>query len=154
TVAVFALSTIVTALSSASSSTTPRAVPLISTDRSAQTSISVFIGAFLFSIVGIIGLSAGIYSEAGRLLLFVVTLGVVVLVVGALIRWIGRVSATGRVAETIERAGEAAEKAFAKVPGDGLLGCRTLTGPPRGDPVFDNKIGYVQHVDVAQLQDI
>src|SRR5690606_18183982 len=107
TVAVFALSTIVTALSSASSSTTPRAVPLISTDRSAQTSISVFIGGFLFSIVGIIGLSAGIYSEAGRLLLFVVTLGVVALVVGALIRWIGQISAIGRVAETIERAGEA-----------------------------------------------
>src|SRR5690606_5779125 len=57
TVAVFALSTMVSALSSASASTSPRAMPLITGDRSAQTSISVFIGAFLFSIVGIIGLS-------------------------------------------------------------------------------------------------
>ncbi|MCS6762440.1 MAG: hypothetical protein MO846_11160 [Candidatus Devosia symbiotica] len=44
---------------------------------------------FPVSIVGIIGLSAELYSEASRLFLFAVTLGVVVLVVMALIRWIG-----------------------------------------------------------------
>lgn len=153
TVAVFALSTIVSALSSASQQTTPRAVPLIVGDRSAQTSISVFIGAFLFSIVGIIGLSAGIYSEAGRLLLFVVTLGVVVLVVAALIRWIGQISAIGRVAATLNRAGEAAERAFRTVPGKGLLGCRELSGEPSGDPIFSRKTGYVQHIDIGRLQD-
>lgn len=152
TVAVFALSTIVGALASASSSTTPRAVPLIVGDRSAQTSISVFIGAFLFSIVGIIGLSAGIYSEAGRLLLFAVTLAVVVLVVAALIRWIGQMSAIGRVGETIERAGEAAERAFRAVPGQGLFGCRPLDGAAAGAPVFSPSIGYVQHIDIGRLQ--
>ncbi|QYO77934.1 DUF2254 domain-containing protein [Devosia salina] len=154
TVAVFALSTIVSALSSASSQTTPRAVPLIVGDRSAQTSISVFIGAFLFSIVGIIGLSAGIYSEAGRLLLFAVTLGVVVLVVAALIRWIGQISAIGRVGETVERAGEAAERAFRSVPGRGLLGCRPLEAEAEGEAVFSRKIGYVQHIDTGRLQDL
>lgn len=154
TVAVFALSTIVSALASASSQTSPRAVPLIVGDRSAQTSISVFIGAFLFSIVGIIGLSAGIYSEAGRLLLFVVTLIVVVLVVAALIRWIGQISAIGRVGETVERAGEAAERAFAAVPGRGLLGCRPLEGEPGGKPVFARQIGFVQHVDAGRLQEL
>ena len=154
TVAVFALSTIVSALASASSQTSPRAVPLIVGDRSAQTSISVFIGAFLFSIVGIIGLSAGIYSEAGRLLLFAVTLVVVVLVVAALIRWIGQMSAIGRVSETVERAGEAAESAFAAVPGQGLLGCRALAGPPKGEPVFARQIGFVQHVDTGRLQEL
>lgn len=153
TVAVFALSTIVSALSSASQQTTPRAVPLIVGDRSAQTSISVFIGAFLFSIVGIIGLSAGIYSEAGRLLLFVVTLAVVVLVVAALIRWIGQISAIGRVAATLDRAGEAAERAFRTVPGKGLLGCRELSGEPSGDPIYSRKTGYVQHIDIGRLQD-
>lgn len=154
TVAVFALSTIVSALASASSQTTPRAVPLIVGDRSAQTSISVFIGAFLFSIVGIIGLSAGIYSEAGRLLLFVVTLGVVVLVVAALIRWIGQMSAIGRVGETVERAGEAAERSFRAVPGQGLMECRPLEESAVGDPVFSNKIGFVQHIDLGRLQDL
>ncbi|MHA6298136.1 DUF2254 domain-containing protein [Devosia sp. CAU 1758] len=154
TVAVFSLSTIVSALSSASASTTPRAVPLIVGDRSAQTSISVFIGAFLFSIVGIIGLSANIYSEAGRLLLFAVTLAVVVLVVAALIRWIGQMSSIGRVGETVSKVGTATEKAFKTVPGEGLLGCRPLDGEPSGEPVFSRKTGYVQHIDLSRLQEL
>lgn len=154
TVAVFALSTIVSALSSASSSTTPRAVPLIVGDRSAQTSISVFIGAFLFSIVGIIGLSAGIYSEAGRLLLFVVTLAVVALVVMALLRWIGQISAIGRVGQTIERTEEAAARAFRTVSGEGYMGCQPLEDAPQGERIFAGEIGYVQHIDVGWLQDL
>lgn len=154
TVAVFSLSTIVSALSSASASTTPRAVPLIVGDRSAQTSISMFIGAFLFSIVGIIGLSANIYSEAGRLLLFAVTLAVVVLVVAALIRWIGQMSSIGRVGETISKVGSATEKSFRTVPGDGLLGCRRLSGKPSGEPVFTHRTGYVQHIDLSRLQEL
>jgi uncharacterized membrane protein len=154
TVAVFALSTIVSALATASSQTSPRAVPLIVGDRSAQTSISVFIGAFLFSIVGIIGLSAGLYSEAGRLLLFVVTLGVVVLVVAALIRWIGQMSAIGRVDETVKRAGEAAENAFRSVPGQGLLGCSALDRAPEGEPLFAPSIGFVQHIDTPRLEEL
>lgn len=151
TVAVFALSTIVSTLASASSATTPRAVPLIVGDRSAQTSISVFIGAFLYAIVGIIGLSAGLYSDTGRLLLFVVTLVVVVLVVAALIRWIGQISAIGRVAETIDRAAAATEAAFRAAGGKGLMGCRENTGPVRGAPIHAQAIGYVQHIDLGQL---
>lgn len=154
TVAVFALSTMVSALASASAATTPRAVPLIVGDRSAQTSISVFIGAFLFSIVGIIGLSAGLYSDTGRLLLFVVTLLVVVLVVGALIRWIGQISAIGRVSETIERAADAAAKAFRLAGEEGRMGCAAALDIPAGDPVYARQIGYVQHIDLPRLDDL
>jgi uncharacterized membrane protein len=152
TVAVFALSTIVSALSTASSSATPRAVPLIVGDRSAQTSISVFIGAFLFSIVGIIGLNAGFYSEAGRLLLFAVALLVVVLVVAALIRWIGQISAIGRVVETINRVESATDEAFAALASNPGFGCMLPTGEPRGRALGNDRIGYVQHVDAARLQ--
>ena len=154
TVSVFALSTIVSALSSASSSTTPRAVPLIVGDRSAQTSISVFIGAFLFSIVGILGLSAGIYSEAGRLFLFMVTLAVVVLVVTALIRWIGQISAIGRVGQTIDRVELATKQAFETLSQHALFDCNLLEGDPRGEKVLADKLGYVQHLDAARLQTI
>lgn len=154
TVAVFALSTMVSALSSASDSTTPRAVPLIVGDRSAQTSISVFIGAFLFSIVGIIGLNSGFYSEAGRLFLFIVTLVVVVLVVAALIRWIGQISAIGRVAQTIDRVEEATSNAFAALKEHRYFDCLPQNGPVSGDPVVAESIGYVQHIDAARLQEI
>ena len=154
TVAVFALSTMVSALSSASDSTTPRAVPLIVGDRRAQTSISVFIGAFLFSIVGIIGLNSGFYSEAGRLFLFVVTLVVVVLVVAALIRWIGQISAIGRVAQTIDRVEEATRKSFAALAAHPSFDCVRQDSPVDGAPVAANGIGYVQHIDTARLQEV
>jgi uncharacterized membrane protein len=152
TVAVFALSTVVSAFSGASAATTPRAVPLIAGDLRAQTSISVFIGAFLFSIVGIIGLSVGIYSEAGRLFLFVVTLGVVVLVVTSLIRWIGQISAIGRVGYTIsavETATRGAIETMAEFP---FLGGQRLEGEPAGEPIPAPHSGYVQHCDLPGLQ--
>ncbi|SMQ61080.1 Uncharacterized membrane protein [Devosia lucknowensis] len=154
TVAVFALSTVVGAFSAASNSTTPRAVPLIAGDLRAQTSISVFIGAFLFSIVGIIGLSAGLYSEAGRLFLFIVTLGVLILVVAALIRWIGQISAIGRVSHTIGVVEGATRDALKVMREHPLLDCRRLDGEPEGEPIAPERPGYVQHCDAGALQDL
>lgn len=151
-VAVFALSSLVSALSSASASTSPRAVALIVGDRGAQTSISVFIGAFLFSILAIVGLSAGIYSSAGRLFLFAVTLCVLVLVVVALIRWIAQISDIGRVGHTIDRVEAATAKAFANLQEHPLFDCRPLEGAARGRPVCSTKLGYVQHFDAEVLQ--
>lgn len=152
TVSVFALSTLVSALSSASASTSPRAVPLIVGDRAAQTSISVFIGAFLFSILAILGLSAGIYSSASRLLLFSVTLAVVALVIVALIRWIAQISDIGRVGHTIERVEKATAAALGRLSDHPLYDCRALDGQPKGKAVCADRLGYVQHFDAARLQ--
>jgi uncharacterized membrane protein len=152
TVSVFALSTLVSALSSASASTSPRAVSLIVGDRAAQTSISVFIGAFLFSILAILGLSAGIYSSASRLLLFSVTLGVVALVIVALIRWIAQISDIGRVGHTIDRVENATATALTRLVDHPLYDCRRLEGDPGGEPVLAETVGYVQHFDAARLQ--
>ncbi len=152
TVAVFALSTLVSALSSASAATSPRAVSLIIGDRGAQTSISVFIGAFLFSILAILGLSAGIYSSAGRLLLFSVTLAVVAVVIAALIHWIAQISNIGRVGQTIDRVEEATAEALQTFEDHPLFDGRLLEGEPTGRPVFAGKLGYVQHFDAARLQ--
>jgi uncharacterized membrane protein len=152
TVAVFALSTVVSAFAAASSATTPRAVPLIAGDMQAQASISVFIGAFLYSIVGIIGLSAGLYSDAGRLFLFVVTLGVLVLVVTSLIRWIGHISVIGRVGHTIGVVEDATRRALSAMSEHPLLDCLPLEGEPQGEKVSAEKPGYVQHCDAGALQ--
>lgn len=152
TVSVFALSTLVSALSAASASTSPRAVSLIAGDRAAQTSISVFIGAFLFSILAILGLSAGIYSSAGRMLLFSVTLVVVALVIAALIRWIAQISDIGRVRHTIERVEIATADAIATLSHHPLFGCRCANGEPEGEAIHADQSGYVQHFDPVQLQ--
>jgi len=152
TVSVFALSTLTAALSSASASTTPRAAQLIVGDRSAQTSISVFIGAFLFAILAILGLSAGIYSSAGRMLLFSVTLGVVALVIVALIRWIAQISDIGRVGHTVDRVEAATADALRTLNEHPLFDCRLLKGEPEGVAIGTDKLGYIQHFDAKRLQ--
>src|SRR5690606_34869621 len=106
----------------------------------------------LFSIVGIIGLSIGIYSEAGRLFLFVVTLGVVVLVVTSLIRWIGQISAIGRVGYTIGAVEKATRDAINVMTEFPFLGGNRLEGEGRGEPIPAPRSGYVQHCDMPALQ--
>ncbi len=72
--------------------------------------LATFIGSFLFSLVGIIALITGAYGETGRLVLFLVTIGVIILVVVTLLRWIDHLSRLGSVTETTERV----EKATAR----------------------------------------
>jgi uncharacterized membrane protein len=155
TVAVFALSTLVSLLANASHTGSPRAVPLIVEDRRAQTSISVFLGAFLFSIVGIIGLSGEIYSTSGRLILFGATVFVVLAIVFALIRWIGQISVIGRVGETTDRVEKATERALQRLGPAALYGCRKGTSvPTAGAAVRAERIGFVQHFDKQALQEV
>lgn len=87
-VAIFSLSTMVSALRSASSSATPRARALLVEDAAAQNAISTFIGAFMFSLLGVIGTRLDLYSPAGRVILFGLTVLLVLIVVATLIRWL------------------------------------------------------------------
>ncbi len=56
---------------------------LITEDRAAQAPISIFIDAFLVSVVGIVALYSRFYSRSERLILFVVTILVQVVLIGA-----------------------------------------------------------------------
>lgn len=151
-VVTFSLSAIVSVLAAAAQAATPRATGLLIEDAGLQRTLSVFVGAFLFSIVALVGSVGGVYSDAGRLLLFAATVVLIAVVVGTLLRWIDRVSRLGRMGEIIDRTEEAtasALKDFARRPG---LGAAVRDGPaPPGYPVFASAIGYVQHMDVGQL---
>lgn len=152
TVAVFSLSTVVAAYGAAASSATPRATRLLQSDTGAQNALGTFIGAFLFSLAGIIALSTGLYGTSGRLLLFVITLIVVAIVVTTFIGWIDRLSRLGRMDETIDRVADATERAldaFAASPTMGAQPSRILPGG--SVPVPSARTGYLQHVDIAAL---
>ncbi|WP_375264017.1 DUF2254 domain-containing protein [Palleronia sp.] len=152
-VATFALGTMVSALFGAAQGSSPRAVRLIAEDRSAQAPISIFIGSFLFSIVGIIALSSGFYSAPGRLILFGATILVVILLVGALIRWINKIPSIGQVGETIKRVEAATSEAFAEIAHQPLFGCLPATpAAENGSPLHAAKVGYVQHFRPDELQ--
>ncbi|WP_430512581.1 DUF2254 family protein [Pannonibacter phragmitetus] len=156
-VTTFSLSIMVSAYSAAASSTTPRANKLMLRDNTSQNALSVFIGAFLFSLAGIIGLSSGLYGDGGRLVLFLATLGVVVLIVVVLIGWINYLSRLGRVGETIdlvERATAGAMRSRCLAPC--LGGCKVSAGAAlsSGKPLLSPVIGYIQYIDMAGLSRI
>jgi uncharacterized membrane protein len=154
-VTTFSLSTMVASYSAASSSATPRAATLLIEDSGSQQALASFIGAFLFSIVGLIALSTGIYGDSGRLILFAATILVIVMIVVTLLRWIDQLSRLGRLTETIdrvERATREAMQSLAKAP--------RLHGAPYGEvpedavAVQSKHIGYVTYIDISRLQDL
>jgi uncharacterized membrane protein len=151
-VATFSLSTMVSAYAAASSGTTPRATRLWIEDTTAQTALSTFIGAFLFSIVGLIALSTGIYQDEGRALLFVVTVVMIGIVVATLLNWIDRLSNFGRSGETINRVEDATRKALLERLKQPFLGGTPCTQiPESARPVVATEIGYVRVVDMERL---
>lgn len=153
-VTTFSLSIAVTAFNAAAGSATPRATALLQEDRTTQNVLATFLGAFLFALVGVIALQAGLFDARGRLLLFIATLAVVVLVVVALIRWIGHLMAFGRMGDTLDRVEQAATAALAQRLENPYLGGRPLLAgaKPEGRPVRAGCTGFVQHIDMGALE--
>ena len=157
-VTTFSLNVMVTAYGSATSNVTPRATKLLRQDSTTQNALGAFIGAFLFSLVGIIALGTGLYGDRGRLVLFAVTLAVVAFVITAMLRWIDHLSGLGRVGETariVEETTRAALLDRAAAPTLGARACDPayMTSSDH-EPVTTRRIGYVQHVDLERLSAI
>lgn len=158
-VTIFSLSTMVSAYIAASNNVSPRAIRLLTEDGTAHNALGTFIGAFLFSLVGIIALSTGVYGEEGRLVLFVVTLVVIAFVIGTLLRWIDHVSKLGQVAQTTDRIERATTQAMRTRHENPYLGGQPLlpdcsTIPSHAVPIYPVGVGYVQHLDVEALSEL
>ncbi|MCV0397397.1 MAG: DUF2254 domain-containing protein [Rhizobiaceae bacterium] len=157
-VTTFSLSTMVSAYSAATSNVTPRATKLLIEDSTAQNVLATFVGSFLFSLVSLITLSMGAYGERGRVVLFVVTIGVVLLIVITLLRWIDYLLRFGRVGETTAVVEDAAEAALRARHENQYLGGTPLRSaddiPAAAVPVNADRIGYVQYVDMSALNEV
>lgn len=154
TVTTFSLNVMVSAYSAVTNSATPRAADLLRDDATTQNVLGTFIGSFLYSLVGIIALSAGAYGEQGRVALFVVTIGVIFLIVATLLRWIDYLTSLGRVGETVNRVEDATLKALLPRVDEPYLGARPLRDthvPPTAEPAYSRNVGYVRHIDVEAL---
>ncbi len=154
-VTTFSLSIAVSAFAAAASEATPRATKLLQQDNTTQNVLATFLGAFVFSLVGIIALQAGLYDGRGRLVLYLVTAGVVVLVVAALLRWISHLMSFGRMADTLDRVEVAATRALEnRIATPYLCGCPLEGDPPaHARPLSAGTVGYVQNVDMAALSE-
>lgn len=154
-VATFSLSVMVTAYGNISSSATPRASRLVVENQDAQRAVATFIGAFLYSIVGIIALTISAYGSSGRFVLFLVTIAVVIVIVVTLIRWVDQLGNLGRVGQTIaqiEKETERILESFRLRPRSGASPQPVHGG--RDVPLCANRVGYFSFVDVPALDQI
>ncbi|MCM8558150.1 DUF2254 domain-containing protein [Sphingomicrobium sediminis] len=155
-VTTFSLTAMVTAFSGASQNGTPRATELLVEDAAAQNALSTFLGAFLFSIVGLIALKANLYGGEGRAVLLAGTVGVIVWISIVLLRWIGQLSNFGRVSDTIARVERKARDALEDYEGPLTItgeGCRRAPGHAPFQVHSDEAL-YVAHVDRHRLSEL
>ncbi len=157
-VTTFSLNIMVSAYSAASEGVTPRATKLLMEDSTTQNALATFLGSFLFSLVGIIALGIDAYHEQARIYLFIVTMIVIVMIILTLLRWIQHLSVLGRVSETTSKVERALLSAIQIRGNEPWLGARPWSHPehkPRGSkPISNQKIGYLQHIDMHHLNGI
>ena len=152
TVATFSLTTMVSAFGNASSSATPRVTQLLLEDQTAQRSLATFIGAFLYSIVGIVALATKSYGEQGRFILFISTILVIIVIVVTFFRWISKLSTLGLMNENIYRVKEATKKA--------ILSYAQILQPQTGEeksyfiPLYNKNTGYVVSINFKALDEL
>ena len=151
----FSVSAVVTAVSSVSNSTTPRASRLILGDRTTQTVLASFIAAFIYSMIAILALEAFSFDKVGRFIIFIGLVVIVGWVLAAFVRWIDHVTKLGRVETGVEKIVTAA---FAGVtPANvGAWGARIYDGstPAAAAIVAADRVGYVTHLHTKGLQDL
>jgi uncharacterized membrane protein len=154
-VAIFSLGILAASLRSASDGATPRVRPLLAEDPTARNAISTFIGGFVFAVVGIVILSTGYYSDAAKVLVFGITCVLILALIVALVRWIGRLSRLGGMSESVDLAEEATRRALLDLAAEPFLG-GTPAKPSfsQGHAVRARAPGFVQAIDINDLADL
>lgn len=157
-VTIFSVSTMVGAYSSATNNVTPRATKLLLEDKLSHNALSTFIGSFIFSIVGIIALKAGVYGQSGQFILYIVTIVLISIIIVTMFTWIDYLSKLGRVHETIRKVEQATQEALQEHIERPYLGGvpleNALSNTSGLQAVCSAEIGYLQHVDMSSLNSI
>ncbi|WP_062526142.1 DUF2254 domain-containing protein [Demequina rhizosphaerae] len=151
-VTTFSLTVMVSAYATAATVSTPRATQLLVQDQTSQHALATFLGAFVYSIVGIAALSTGYYGEEGRIVLYAGTLVVIAIVVLTLLRWIQHLVDFGRMSDVLDRV----ERAACDAATDAALhphlgGAAPVAVPPQAWAVTAAEPGVVTHLDMAAL---
>lgn len=152
-ISIFAVASMLSAFSSASNTATPRSFKIVVTDDVSQNALSIFIGAFIFSIVATIALDNGYYDKAGRFILFLFTLLLFTVVILTFLRWVNRISRLGRLEHTINQIEEVVSKSMSTYIDHPYLQAHPIKGVFHdGKAVYANSVGYVQHLNLGALQ--
>ena len=129
----------------------PRAFPLIVADVS-QNALSIFVGAFIYAITALSATSNDYFGRPGRFTLFILTLLTMFVVVLVFVRWVDSIARLGRLGAVIDKVEQATLQSIERRRSAPWLGGVPLLGAPAGRPVHSERIGSLQHVDIAALQ--
>lgn len=151
-VATFAVASMVAAYVSTGQSATARAFPLVVADDVSQNALSIFIGAFIFSIVALSASTNDYFGKAGRFTLFVLTLLVLATVVLVFVRWVDSIARLGRLGAVMATVEEATRQSIQRRRRHPHLGGMAADGPPCGQAFRAPESGYLQRIDMAALQ--
>lgn len=152
-VATFSLGAMVQAYATAASSATPRATQILIDDAFTQNVISTFLGAFVFSILGILALSLDFYSRGGEFVLVIASSIVILLVITGLFGWLDHLANLVRLGEVAKKILGRAEEAIRTRAAAPRLG--GIEPGARGNPQFPvhpEETGYIRHIDPYRLQ--
>ena len=125
-VTTFSLTIMVASRRSVSSLWTPRAHQVMLQDTTTHTVLATFVGAYIYAIIVIVLRQTQVFLGEELLVLFAVTLGVVVLVLFAMVRWILHLELLGSLIETAQRIEDQAQSAYDLRGKRAHLGCSRL----------------------------
>ena len=155
-VATFSLGTMVQGYAAAANTATPRATRVLIEDPFSQNMLSTFLGAFVFSMVGLFAESFGYYGSEGEVVMLAAAGIVIVLVIGALFACVDHLANMVRLGATVTKIETRAEEVLRARAANPYLG----GVPPDADApltnwaIFPGATGYVQHIDTQALQRI
>jgi uncharacterized membrane protein len=154
-VATFSLGTMVQAFGAAASLATPRATRVLIDDPFSQRVLSTFLGAFVFSIVGLFAQSFGYYSHAGEAVMLLAAGVVITLVITTLFGWLDHLANMIRLGDIIAKVENRAERVLRdRAASPRMGGVAPDDAPPLNWTIAANEADYVRHLDMAALQEI
>jgi uncharacterized membrane protein len=154
-IASFSLGAMVSATTAAATIATPRASRILIDDPLAQSALATFVGAFVFAVVALGGLSLGYYGDESRVLLLFATAAVFAAVIMTLFGWVDYLANLVRLGAVLNKVEARAEQALADRREAPRLGGRpVVAGGAAVHPVPGDQLGYITGIDVADLQRI
>lgn len=147
-VTIFSITVMVSVYQSSSTQWTPRIHRLIMQDRNTQNTLAVFIGAYVYALLGIILRETGIYDDEHAFVLFWMTVAVVSVIVGYLIRWVLHLQGFGQLIDITRQIEQTTRDQFKERLAQPCLGARPFTGDlPDGTRTLSAwESGYIQHI--------
>lgn len=154
-IATFAVGSMVAAYSSAANQATPRTFSLVVTDDTSQNALSIFVGAFIFSLVSIMFHENGFFTDKGESALLILTVLVFTAVILTFVRWVDSIARLGLLGTIIRKAESRALETLSERRTAPTLGCApAVDADDVGAPVTAGSFGWVQQVVTADLHEL